>query len=266
MAEHVPAHPGLPGVDKGKKPEKRSLHPLVRLAQAAMVITAAAEGADMVNSYLQYGDVGHTVTAKVAGDIGKDVGDFFGKATNNIETQNPGVTFTGTPTETGTPIKTSTPTDTPKPTDTQQPSETPKPLIDTITFKTTDGKDVTMPEFSGPTAATEALAYVSENSKWVNGNLMTTDWGRFNPQLDEVAKTLKKIPGYQPRIGGPFVEYAPDGSYIKIEDLCLGTGTVIIFQDKDVNIKIIYLDNVDAADLNNKLQNGIIKIPTPVTP
>lgn len=159
------------------------------------------------------------------------------------------------------PTSTSTPEATPTETATATPTETPKPGSETITFITTDGQEVVMPLFSGEKGTEDALKYAFGNSKPVyEGYRLKNSWNLINPRVPEHAKIIKSIPGFEPA-GGPFGGPTNDGYYIYILITRINDGTLIIFQDRDENIKTIYLDGVDSLDLLNKLQNKTILIP-----
>jgi len=162
--------------------------------------------------------------------------------------------MTSTPTIVATLIVTSTPT---------------PEAIQTITFKTTSGKDVIMPEFTGngdpAKAIADALQYVSNHSLWPKEDLSSTDWDVAGNASDNAnAKLVMSLLGYDPNSpGGPFVEYAADSSHIKI--LCFGfsDGVLIIYQGTDNVVRNVYAAGVDARLVYNELQSQTLSIPQP---
>jgi hypothetical protein len=108
----------------------------------------------------------------------------------------------------------------------------------------------------------DALKYVSLHSKWVSGDIRTTEWFTFsNPKAVKLGKVLLSIPSYKP-IGGPYAD-SLNPIYTEIYAYKLGGGTVIIYQDNNTDIKTMYVDGIDPVTLYNQLHNGTVRISGP---
>lgn len=239
----------------------------LRTAGDAMLWVRAAYTGDSINILTQRG-IRQIATISSANDgkIPKVTGiagiekEFAGENKDVVLLK--GIKTQSTPTST-TIALTATPGIVITPTTTEAPTKTPE--IQNITFTNTDGVSITMPEFTGPDAAQNAMNFLSKNALWVTGDFRSNDWFTFNNRdAVKVAKPILKIPGYDAKSGDvyPHSLSDPKQSYIDFNYNTLGTGTVIFFQDQQKNTKVLYIDGVTAENLSGELQSGSVSVPT----
>ena len=138
-----------------------------------------------------------------------------------------------------------------------------------ITFTTSGGVEVKMPEFGGEgisseEATKEALQYVSDNALWVSGDIRQTNWNDVNNATASVKKTFKEyktLPGYTVN-GGTYAD-VNSLEYVVIYVGGVTGGSLVEYLLPSGDLASVFISGSDPTTLYNQLHSGEVSIPKP---